>query len=310
MSQNNEVDKAKTIQTIDGKTVDILDVPFLGEEQPLKIKKGAPIKATVDNGFLLLKNESTYIDINSIDDLKKAEENINNNLANPVLFIDVNVYARIYHILHRAKNITGNECAGLFIYKRLNPNLPHYLVTDFILVGQEASSGAVELDDIDMSKYIAYIEKNYLEDIKQSCVENNTLFTGNILDYIGHWHSHGTMGTFWSGTDTKQQEDKTQLGFNAQGRFYIVFNIPGSIHSSYIQYFPYFQRKDNISIGLYIGDGYSFDEKDREHLDMLIDKLIICKQYRSVSFNKNTYNTYDSSVYARYARNSKFDYYK
>lgn len=274
------------VYTVDGRPVDVLDLPFMGKEQPLSINKRRAIQATIANGFIPLKVEGTYLDIKSFQTLKEAEASIGKDLSTPTLFIDINVYSRIFHILHRAKEITGNECAGLFIYKKLNKGSPHYLVTDFILTGQEASSGAVELDDIDMGKYIAYIKEHYLEDIKEACAANDTLYTGNILDYIGHWHSHGSMSTYWSGTDTKQQEDKSQLGFNALGRFYIVFNVQGDIHCSYIQYSPFFHRKDVVNIGLYIGDGYSFIEQDREHLDKLIDALIVSKKYNYAKTNK------------------------
>lgn len=297
------------VYTVEGKPIDILELPFMGEEQPLHIDKQRAVQATLSNGFIPLKVDGSYIDIKSMEVLKEKEAAINKDMSTPTLFIDINVYARIFHVLHRAKEITGNECAGLFIYKKLNSGSPHYLVTDFILTGQEASSGAVELDDIDMSKYIKYIEDTYLADIKEACEINNTLYTGNILDYIGHWHSHGNMGTFWSATDTKQQEDRTQLGFNALGRFYIVFNLKGDIHSSYVQYSPFFHRKDNINIGLYIGKGYSFNEDDRNHLDELIDTLIISKRYNYTSNSKRgtAYSDIYNSYYGRAYNNPVFN---
>lgn len=299
-NESNTETVKNTITTVEGRVIDVLDVPFLADKQPITIDKQHAISATIDNGFILLTESSgVSLDINSMEDIIKKETEFNVNTTEPVIFIDINVYARIFYILHRAKEITGNECAGLFIYKRLNPRVPHYLITDFILPGQEANSGAVELDDEDMGKYINYIREHHLEEIKEACINNNTLFTGNILDYIGHWHSHGNMGTFWSGTDRTQQEDKAQLGYNALGRFYLVFNLTGSILSSYVQYSPFFHRKDNTPMGLYIGNGYSFTEEDKKHLDYLIDTLIISKRTNFVKLSNRDNNYYYNYNYTK-----------
>lgn len=259
-------------KTTNNKTVSILKVPFFGEEQPLTLKETMYVMPTLKNGFRLMQVDNKPYQFTSAEEHDKDLRKLPNSV--PTLFIDINVYARILYTVKRALSITGNECGGFFTYKKCQPNKPFYIATSQFLVGQEASSGSVELDTVDIEKYIDFYTKKYSEQFKKELAASGQTYSGNIWDYIGHWHSHGNMGTFWSSTDKAQQESIGQLAYNANGRFYLVFNKEGSIKASYVQYQPMFTRVDDINLGLYIKDPYTFTDEDKLNYDAIIEGVI------------------------------------
>lgn len=285
VGQTTSSNSLNRFTTVDNREVDILEVPFLGEEQHLHLSDLKQTLPKLEKGFLLLTHKGAPTNLKDIP----AHNNLLKNLSpcTPTLFLDINLYTEIMYILKRALPITGNEAAGFFTYRKLLENRPYYIASSQFLVGQEASSGAVELDGIEISKYIEFYNEKYNQTFKEQLEAAGLSYTGNIWDYIGHWHSHGTMGTFWSGTDKNQQEQPNQLGFNADGRFYLVFNKEGSIKASYVQYKPVFHRVEDINLGLYVGTPYKFNKERRDEIDKLIDSLIIKKSAYTYNYRGN-----------------------
>jgi hypothetical protein len=82
------------------------------------------------------------------------------------------------------------EISGLFTVKATAEN--HFLMTDIFLLDQESTGGGTELSVDGQTDLLAKLAEEGRYDV--------------IEDLKGWWHSHGTMGVFWSGTDTHTQD--------------------------------------------------------------------------------------------------------
>lgn len=189
-----------------------------------------------------------------------------NDKAIPTVFFAASVWSELQYLVRRQTPVTG-ECGFFLLVKQLSPDVPHFLIYDFFLVGQECSGSEAELDGKDFQKYQEYLKTTYPDRFN----------TSNLHTQIWHGHSHGNLGVFNSGTDVKQQETPGQLGYQGDYRGFFVFNAKSEVKASFLVYKPLFQRIEDFNYGLYFGEPQYISQLTRDRkkqIDDVCDALI------------------------------------
>lgn len=83
-----------------------------------------------------------------------------------------------------------------------------------------------------------------MDDVRQFMAEKSYLHHRNLC----HWHSHNNMNAFWSNTDITEQEDRSELGFLDNYRFYVVVNNRDQYECDCVTYDPFKFRTGGIPI--------------------------------------------------------------
>jgi hypothetical protein len=185
----------------------------------------------------------------------------------PTLFFAASVYQEVLYMVKRMAKKTG-ECGCFLMIRQLQDARPHFLAYDYFIPGQTASSGEVDLDTTDTTKYWNYLRETYPEE-----------FASGLHRKLAHAHSHGTvLGAFYSGTDQTQQNSRGQLGYFDDYRIYVVFGKDGNeIKAGFVQYYPFFHRIEDINVGLYFGDPQycvRLTRERKQELDAKMDTLV------------------------------------
>jgi hypothetical protein len=214
--------------------------------------------ADIDRNYALLSSEKN-------DSLGKLAA----DTTQPILFIGKPVYEGIMEMAKYAAS-KRIEAAAYFLYKPLNQFTPHWEAFGWFMTGQTASGAEVEMEGSDFGRYRMYLKEKYPE------LMMSTLF--------GHSHVHPNMGTFWSGTDKKQQYDKSQLATLTGHRLFLVVNEKKDILGKYIQYTPVTLEIDKITLGISFNNpeyiNYNLSD-DKEMIHKMVDELVE-KKYAGV----------------------------
>ena len=127
---------------------------------------------------------------------------------------------------------------------------PLWLATGFYMPKQEVSPVTVDIDLADVRKFVA--EGNWHH--KDLC----------------HWHSHNRMWARFSSTDITEQEDRSELAYLDNYRFYVVINDNNHYSCDCVTYDPFFMRTPCLPIYT-TGVGEGFDNKlTKERKDELV----------------------------------------
>jgi hypothetical protein len=201
--------------------------------------------------------------------------------AKPSVFMTPRVTKEVQYIVDKAEG----EVAWMFLSKQIAPKSRTYLIYDYFLANQDASGAHVDLDMEDVARYTDYLKETFPEQWPD----------GNIAQDLHHGHSHASMPVFWSGTDTKQQESKDELGFQNDYRFFLVFNKHKEVYASMVVYSPVFFRVDDIHVGIYTGDGTTQNVELSCQRKKELDEKMAALVKKPVHVTYNYYNRHDPS---------------
>lgn len=205
-------------------------------------------------------------------------EKLAKDTTKPIIFIGKPIYEGVMEMAKYASDKYNSEVAAYFMYTQMNQYSPHWEVFGWFMTGQTASGAEVEMEGSDLPRYLGWLKTNHPE-----------LW---LRMSIGHAHSHVMMSTFWSGVDTKQQYDKSQLAPMTGNRLFLVANAKREIKGKYIQYTPVQVEIDDISIGISFNhpDYLKFDIKDqREKIHTMVDSLLEVRKYTASTHIHNAY---------------------
>ena len=106
-----------------------------------------------------------------------------------IFFIKEKTFDKILNYAHCAKNEFKSEIGGMCVI--LKDNDGNYELIDPVILKQTISGGNCDLDKDELAVYYTKVDQKY-----------------NKYDYtFCWWHSHHTMGAFWSKTDTDTMEE-------------------------------------------------------------------------------------------------------
>lgn len=229
-----------------------------------------PLKPNFPNWQVdIAKPENMYMITNPGASKLTADE-LYASKSQPVVFFGANVYGELQYLF---KHIPS-EWAVILMYRKLNDQHPKWLVYDYFFVDQDVASAEVELEQKDFTRYITHLQTEYPAE-----------FADKVHNKLGHLHSHHSMGTFWSGTDTKQQESATQMAFHGDFRIFCVGNNKGELKTTFMLYSPVFWRLDDVATGIYFGEGYTgkLTKERKDELEVRIKALVKKKGYTPTS---------------------------
>lgn len=171
----------------------------------------------------------------------------------PFSDVKIKVYDRaMLKIIYFTRNVQG-EVGGLMIVSRVGNNL---IVEDVLLLKQKVSGGDFELDAeglINFTEKIADKNKELLAKIK------------------GWWHSHDTMGTFWSGTDDNQFN--TFLSFFGDYCLGVVTNKHGHYRWRLDVNTPFGQIiYDTMEYSIVYGENKNLEQECRRQIKKMVKK--------------------------------------
>ena len=134
-------------------------------------------------------------------------------------------FDKILNYAHHAKNEFQSEIGGMCVV--LKDEDGDYELVDPVILKQTISGGNCDLDKDELAKYYTKTDLKY-----------------NKYDYsFCWWHSHHTLGAFWSGTDTSTMEEAS--GSNISYSLVVSWNKEEYGHIFRISLWrPYVDAKD------------------------------------------------------------------
>lgn len=226
----------------------------------------------VDIDFVSLDNG--YIITNKVS----KEDPFTDNTI-PTVFIDSKVLIESYYIMeYKAKS--KDEVCMFYLLNKVSSKYPLFRAYGYYITDQEVTSVEVEADGADNRRYFKWLQENYPKQ-----------FTINLHRKLLPVHSHHSMGSFWSGTDLKQQNSPGDMGFCDDYRMFGVYTSKEKLKMSYVQYFPVYNRIEDINIGIKVstsGDSMTLTEERKKELREIVDSLVKAKKSVTV-YNVNNW---------------------
>jgi hypothetical protein len=118
--------------------------------------------------------------------------------SKPIIHIKNNDYVKIMAYAEEAYKMYSTEIGGMAVCLK-DRETGEYLIKDPKIMKQTVSGANCDLDKDALAKYLGEESIKYKD------------YIPNNLIYVW-WHSHHTMGAFWSGTDMKTIEDAQENG--------------------------------------------------------------------------------------------------
>lgn len=253
---------ARTTAAITGYAPQLTSVPKEVKFYPPEIKKHYPTwtseKVTLEDNWLV-----THVP----DGVKISHRDLINNRDFPGVFFTPRVYNEMTYVVESLAPKTG-ECAMFALVKKVSPERPHWLVYDWFLSKQTASSAEVKLDVPDFDRYFKYLREN-----------NGDIFSSDkdLHNQLMHAHSHHTMNMCsWSGTDMNQQTSAEELARQGDYRIFFLFTIGHGLKATLVNYATGLTRQE-MYIGLCFSDPeyvVPLTNKRKRELDEQMGELV------------------------------------
>tara|TARA_R100000234_G_scaffold111607_1_gene84684 strand:- start:963 stop:1898 length:936 start_codon:yes stop_codon:yes gene_type:complete len=111
-------------------------------------------------------------------------------------YIEEKTYDKILGYAHHAKNKFGSEIGGMCVVVKDEDG--DYELKDPVILKQTISGGQCDLDKDELATYYTKADAKYYKEDYTFC----------------WWHSHHTLGAFWSGTDTNTMKEASGSPFS------------------------------------------------------------------------------------------------
>ena len=154
-------------------------------------------------------------------------------MSNPVIKIKEEAWDKLWqYIMAVHGEISGYGHAYIHSEKDIESKDHSIIIEDIFILDQESGGASTKLEEGAIHKYLA-------DEVRASIKEERKTRPLNVW-----WHSHGTMGTFWSSTDRQAQDERANSNW--------MVHIVGNRHLEYlckvVSYKPIRHDWDDVKI--------------------------------------------------------------